>query len=252
MKTSFYFVIWIIIYPLLGLLNNQFVNDNNFIIALILVFALSYFINRAIPNVISYARRTSAYPMLENAFMGNVHGFLNKLSAQTTMSVITAIYFIVATVAIIITFLNDFEDWFAVLLFAYFSYNAMKRSVGFSRIRSLLTQNPTPEQCVAIAQNNLRLNYESYYEARQYKSYQEMFQPRPKGFMIYMIVSIIFATISALLGLATIIMSIITFGGGHTFASTAMAGMLLLYGSLATYYGIFDFIDCIRIFRNSK
>lgn len=31
MKTSFYFVVWILIYPLLGLIDNQFVNRNSFL-----------------------------------------------------------------------------------------------------------------------------------------------------------------------------------------------------------------------------
>ena len=30
MKTSFYFVVWIVIYPLLGLLHNEFIYNNSF------------------------------------------------------------------------------------------------------------------------------------------------------------------------------------------------------------------------------
>lgn len=37
MKTSFYFVVWILIYPLLGLFHSGFVNQNAFIIALLAV-----------------------------------------------------------------------------------------------------------------------------------------------------------------------------------------------------------------------
>ncbi len=34
MKTSFYFVLWILIYPILGLLNNSFINENSFVVPL--------------------------------------------------------------------------------------------------------------------------------------------------------------------------------------------------------------------------
>lgn len=63
MKTSFYFVIWILIYPLLGLLNIDFINNNSFIIALAVVWGLSWLLNRLIPNILlyEYALRTAPY-----------------------------------------------------------------------------------------------------------------------------------------------------------------------------------------------
>ncbi len=41
MKTSFYFVVWILIYPLLGLLHNSFIDNNSFLVALAAVWGLS-------------------------------------------------------------------------------------------------------------------------------------------------------------------------------------------------------------------
>lgn len=38
MKTSFYFVLWILIYPILGLFNNSFIDNNAFIVALAIVW----------------------------------------------------------------------------------------------------------------------------------------------------------------------------------------------------------------------
>ena len=37
MKTSFYFVLWILIYPILGLFNNSFIDNSAFIVAFAIV-----------------------------------------------------------------------------------------------------------------------------------------------------------------------------------------------------------------------
>lgn len=39
MRTSFYFVLWILIYPILGLFNNSFTDNNAFIVALAIMGA---------------------------------------------------------------------------------------------------------------------------------------------------------------------------------------------------------------------
>lgn len=252
MKTSFYFVIWILIYPILGFFHNSFIENNSFIIALIIVWGLSYFLNNAMPNILSYERRTNSYPILEKVYTGNVAGFYKSVSAQTTMSVISALYFVVATVVIIITFFSNFDDWIAVLLFVFFSYSSMKRSVECAKIKTALKQNPTPDECMNIAEHNMGLDYSSYYSRRQTLSYAEMFQPRPSGFKVFLIVSMIFALISAILGILSVIFGLISlFGGlgGHSFAYTAVGSMYFLYGSLAAFYGIKDVIDCFKQFK---
>lgn len=250
MKTSFYFVIWIIIYPLLNLMHNEFIDANSFIIALIVVWGLSYLINRSIPNILGYERHTAAYPLLEDVYTGNVVGFLKRLSTRTTMSIVTALYFVVSTVVIIITFLNDMDEWIAVLIFAFLSWSAMKQSVAMSRIKSMVKSNPTPDQCMQVAENNMRLNYSVYYQWRQTRDYAQMFQPRPKGFVAFLIISVIFAIVAGLLGLVTAVLGIISLFGGVSFANTAFGSMMFLYGSLASYYGIRDTIDCIRSLKN--
>ncbi len=53
MKTSFYFVLWILVYPILGLLNNSFINENTFVLALALVWGLSWLLNQAIPKTLT-------------------------------------------------------------------------------------------------------------------------------------------------------------------------------------------------------
>ena len=63
MKTSFYFVLWILIYPILGLLNNSFIDNNAFIVALAVVWGVSWLLNRIMPNTLTYERALNVAPI---------------------------------------------------------------------------------------------------------------------------------------------------------------------------------------------
>lgn len=54
MKTSFYFVLWILIYPILGLFHSSFIDNNSYIVALAIVLGLSWILNRLMPTTLSY------------------------------------------------------------------------------------------------------------------------------------------------------------------------------------------------------
>lgn len=250
MKTSFYFVLWIVIYPLLGLFHNQFIDTNSFIIAIFAVWGVSYLIKNAIPGIISYQNRIASYPLLEDVYKGNVAAFTKNISRRAIMSVVAALYFIVTTVVIVITFFSDLDNWLAVILFIWFAFNAMKRSVVMVKIKTELRNNPTPQNCAEIIENQFRYNYTSYYNLRQSRDYAEMYLPRPKGLVAFRLLSLLFAAAAAVLGVWFIIPGVESLFNGHTFMMKAVAGMYFLYGSLATYYGISDLIDIVRSFKH--
>ena len=102
MKTSFYFVLWILIYPILGLLNNSFIDNNAFIVALVVVWGLSWLLNRIMPNTMTYEHALNVAPILEDVYTGNVASFSKRLSKEATIELVTAIYFIVTTIVIAI------------------------------------------------------------------------------------------------------------------------------------------------------
>ncbi len=85
MKTGFYFVLWILIYPILGLLNNSFINNNAFIVALAVVWGLSWLLNRVMPKTLTYEQVTQIAPILEDVYTGNVPSFKKRLSKETTI-----------------------------------------------------------------------------------------------------------------------------------------------------------------------
>lgn len=243
MKTSFYFVLWILIYPILGLLNNSFIDNNAFIVALAVVWGLSLLLNQIMPNTLTYERALNVAPILEDAYTGNVASISKRLLKDATIELVTAIYFIVTTIVIAIAiFKAGVNNWIALLIFGFFTFGAISRSARLIKAKINLKNNPNPEQCMEIAEETYKLDYASYYEAHNGADYSHMMPEKPKHFKIFQVCSTIISAICTLLGAAYIILGVLLFFGQPIEVQT-IAGMYFLYGTLATYFGIKDFIS---------
>lgn len=247
MKTSFYFVLWILIYPLLGLFHNTFINNNAFVIALIFVWGLSWLLNRLMPDTLAYERVSQLLPILEDVYTGNVASFKKRLVRDANIETMTAIYFIVSTIAIaLVVFKAGVNDWIALIIFCLFTYGAISQSISFIRAKAALKSDPTPEQCMEIADKTYDLNYAPYYEDRNTVSYQDILSPKPRHFKAFNVFSIIIAVIAFLLGLNNIVVGIILMLSEVPIEVEALAVMYLMYGALAVFFGVKDFISCIH------
>lgn len=253
MRTSFYFVLWIVIYPLLGMLHNDFVDNNAFIVALIVVWAVSWFLNRAMPRTLAYETRRRLSPILEDIYTGNVAEFRRGLRRDTIVETVTAVYFCVAIVVVAIGALQGgLDDWVALLIFAFFAFGTISRSVKLLNASRSLSSNPTPQRCEEIAQEIYNLNYASYYQAREkYVAYEDVLPERPRFFQLFQIFSLLVAIAALVLGVYFVVVAIMSVLAQGTFMSGAYAGMFFLYGSLAAYFGLRDTFSIIRSFRKS-
>ncbi|MCM1110703.1 MAG: hypothetical protein NC336_05810 [Clostridium sp.] len=251
MKTSFYFLLWISIYPLLGLLGNSFVDNNAFLFALAAVFGLSWLLRRTMPRTISYEQFSSVAPILEDVYTGNVASFRKRLSREACVETVTAVYFCVTTALILFVALRyGGGDWVSMGIFLFFTIGAVTRSVSLAKGCTRLRQNPTREECAEIVRDTYRMNYDSYREARSATPYTLLFPERPRNYKVFRWFSIVVAAIVSVLGLFYIVTgSIVMFGSGNM-AGSALACMYSLYGSLAAYYGIKDFITLFRSLRH--
>lgn len=253
MKTSFYFVLWILIYPILGLLNNEFVNNNDFFVALVAVWGLSWLLNRVMPKTLMYERASQIAPILEDVYTGNVSSFSKRLSSDTFIETVTAIYFSITTLVVAMTiFLVGVNDWVALIVFGFFTIGAISRSIKLGKAKVALHSNPTDEECMEIATDVYQLDYASYYEAHSGVEYTDILPPKPRYFKGFQIFSLVVAGIATLLGLLYIISGIIIMFKGRSIEIGALAGMYFLYGSLATYFGVKDFITIAKSFKKES
>lgn len=253
MKTSFYFVLWIIIYPILGLFHNDFIDDYAFIMALGAVWGLSWLLRRLMPDTLTYERVSQIAPILEDVYSGNVASFGKRLMRESSIELVAAIYFALTTIVIgMAIFIAGINEWLALIIFGVFTYGAIRRTTNLMKAKSSLIRNPTVEQCMEIANETYDLDYAFYYEQRQQLSYNEMFPPRPRHFNAFQIFSLIIAVIAVLLGLFYILSAILLMLSSFSLEAGAIAGMYFLYGSLATYFGIKDVITISQYFKSKN
>ena len=254
MKTSFYFVIWIIIYPLMGYFNLGFLGSNSFLVALIIVWGLAWFINKSIPDTLAYEHASQTLPILEDVYTGNVSEFSHRLSRTAAVATVTAIYFCVATIAIIMAvFKYGLGDYIALIIFGFITYSTVYRSIGLIKADNLVKKYPTTDECIKITEDIYKLDYIGYCNNRQLYSYDHLLPPRPKYFTVFQVISILFALGAIIFGIYFIWNSVfVLWITRYTFESSTVAMMNLLYGSLAVYFGISDLVQIVQAMSRKK
>ena len=255
MKTSFYFLLWMLIYWVIDLLPIHNAGEYSFIIAFVLVYLLSMALSRMMPHTIAYDRTVSTAGLLEDVYQGNVSAFRRRLGRQAVVETVSAIYFAVTIVVLVWVIFNTGQyDIFAIIIFAFLAFGAIGQSSRLIKANSELISNPTGEQCARIAIDTYRLDYAGFYEAHQGRKIEEMLPPRPRHYYIFLIFSLLVAATTTLFGLYFLYSSVIVFLNvyGTISATAAAAAMYFLYGSLATYFGIRDCISTFTALRHYK
>ena len=251
MKTSFYFVVWIVIYPLLSLFHSDVIEQNAFIVALLAVWGLSWLLNRSMPETLAYERISQAAPIMEEVFTGDIGHFRKRITRQAIVEALTSFYLLIATFVILLS-ITDYgsDDWLALIIFALLTFSAISRSIKLLKAYSLLKANPTKEECEHIIVDVYQMDYPAYAEQRERCSYEHMFPPRPVHFKAFQIFSMMVSGICVILGLVYIVLGVLVIFGSGFSAAEAIAGMYFLYGSLATYFGIKDLISGSSSYRS--
>ena len=254
MKTSFYFVIWIIIYPLLGLLNSPVLNQNSFIVALIIVWGLSWLLNRSMPETLRYESALSRATIMEELYSGNADALRKRLTRQTTVQFVSAVYFGATFIFVLYSILHhsDANDWIALVLFGLFAFGAINSAATLNKATRQLQDDPSEDAFSSVLGNIYRLDYPSYRSGRMGNTFKEMLPPAPPHIKAFRIFSLIVAVFCALLGIFQLIRGILLIADFHSNIGISGGIMYVLYGSLAAYFGIKDSIDLGTLLRNSK
>lgn len=249
MKASFYFIIWIVIYPLLGLIGSPWINQNSFLVALIFVWALSWFINKTMPETIAYERKLEYAQIMNEVYTCNVRGFKRRLSQKATVEFIAAVYFgFTSLLTLYIMFAGNRSGFFELIIFGLLAAGTIMRAAKLQKYAWRLRQNPDPQECVTIV-DEMGMDYASYYEERQNSLSGAILPPPPRHFGVFQVFSILIAAVCAILGIIFMVLALIGIFHNASFGATSYGIMYLLYGSLATYYGVKDCISSINYFK---
>ena len=250
MKTSFYFFLWIIIYPLLGLFHNAWIDQNSFLVALFVVWLLSWILNRNMPETLQYERTTEVMTVMEEVFSGKVKAFMKRLSRIVTVDFISSVYLGVAFVFVLFSMVRgSADDWIALLIFGFFAFATLSRAFQLNKSYQRIKAQPTKEECISVLENIYRVNYTSYYNSRIQASAESLLPPQPKFYKAFQIFSLVIAILCGLFGIYYLVMSIIILAIKSGPEAISGGIMYFLYGSLATYFGIKDSVSGIQYLR---
>lgn len=250
MKTSFYFVLWIVIYPILGLTGSEWIEQNSFFVALICVWGLSWFLNKSMPETISYEKKLNLAQIMNEVYTCNVDGFRRLLNRMSIIEFIGALYFgITFLLSLFIIIAGYVSGLLELIVFGLLAGGTISRAAKLQKYSWQLRKNPDPQESVTIVEE-MGMDYATYYEERQNWERESIMPPAPRNFSVFEIFSMIAAVICTLLGVVFIILAIMgIIGHDASFGTTSLGIMFLLYGSLATYYGVKDCISSLNYFK---
>lgn len=245
MKTSFYFVLWICIYPILDLTGVPFLQENSFFVALLIVmFAVPHLTKKIFEKDIIYTHNKRVIDYFETIYTNNVAKIKKGLMTNIILNSVVFIYFVSYVVGILVMGVPD-----ALLQYIVFGVLSLlsgswivKNVSQYLKVKDIVTFDEDNIECV-INENDLPV-YEEYKEKRAMVSYQQLLASLGNGGKALKITSIVFAIICTLLGLVFVYqwLPLIFFGFNGELIIMAM----IVYASMAVYYGIHDLIESVR------
>lgn len=237
MKTSFYFFLWFIVYYLIGLTGSKLLIQNDFFVALILVFFISRLDSKLFHKEAQYQANLNRAYIFEIFYSHDVEKMIKIARQRFLGQTIWAIYCIL-TVAGLVALHNT--DFVAYAIFGFFGVMSMIASSKFFSQYRTIKENGLPPFNESQFSEDAE-SYMRYCELRKQYSSQEL-QPQVP-------------TISKWVNAASIIFAVSCVGGGlfylylilfEVIRINMLFSAMLIWAILAIYFGIKDLISSIR------
>ena len=245
MKTSFYFVMWICIYPILDLTGVPFLRENSFVVVLLVVmFVIPHLTKKIFERDIVYSRNKQVIDYFEVIYTNNIAKLKKRLMTNIILNSIVFVYFMSYLIGILLLGVpNALMQYvvFGVLSLLIGSW-IVKNVSQYMNIKDIEEFDEYNIEYV-LTENDLSA-YEDYKTQRADVSYEQMLASLGTGGKALKITSIVFAIVCTLLGLVYIYkcLPLLFFNFNGELLIIAM----VVYASMAVYYGINDLIESIR------
>lgn len=201
MKPTFYFGLWMLIdlmpVPItIELPDKSLISNIGSFLELAVTFGVLWLLYRIMPKTLTYDGRVKDTSILEDVYTGDVKSFRKRLSREIMDKTILAIFFFALTAAdLLMDLIDGYNEWIYPIVFGFFTFRLMNRSIKLLKAKSGLDSNPTSEQCREIANGVYGLDYASYHEARGNRSYQDILPKLPAHYELFQVISLTFAII---------------------------------------------------------
>lgn len=240
MKTSFYFFLWFIVYYLIGLTGSQILIQNDFFVALILVFFISRLDSKLFYKEAQYQANLNRAYIFE-IFYSNDAKKMGKIVRQRFLGQTVWAIYCILTVAGLLALHNT--DFVAYVIFGFFGVMSMIASSKlFSQYRDI-KDNGLPSFEDSQFSDDVE-SYNRYCELRRQFSASELLPHAPSLSKWVNIASIVFAI--ACIGGGLFYLFLILFEVSHI---NMLFSAMLIWSVLAIFFGIKDLISSIRILQ---
>ena len=245
MKTSFYFVLWICIYPILDLTGVPFLQENSFFVALLIVmFLVPNLVKKLFEKGLIYNQQKRTIDYFETIYSNNVAKLKKEIMLNIVLNSVVFVYFVSYVVGLLVLQVSD-----ALLQYVVFSVLSL---LSASWIFKNVSQYMKLKDVEYFDEDNIdyvlavdaQPVYEQYKAQRATMSYQQMCESLGKGGKALKITSIVFAIACIFLGIGLIYLWLPEFFVNFNGEIIIMA--MIVYASMAIYYGISDLIQSIR------
>ena len=245
MKTSFYFVMWICIYPILELTRVPFLIENSFIVALLVVMLVIPHITKKIfEKDIVYSQNKRIIDYFEAIYTNNVAKLKKQLMTNIILNSVVFIYFVSYVIGILVLRVPDaFIQYIVFGLLSLLAGTWIVKNVSqYIKIKDV--EEFDEDSLEYVLTEDDESVYENYKAQRAEMSYGQILASLGNRGKALKITSIVFAIACAFLGLvfAYIWLPLLLFNSNGELLIMAM----VVYAGMAMYYGISDLIESIR------
>ena len=245
MKTSFYFVLWILIYFVLLPCRVEFITHNAVIGVSIIVLVIYWLIscNGSSQESLLYERKLQRAKKIEEN--GHISNSYKSIIVRILCIFIIVIYiFSVTALAWILNRIhtrdNDWwiqTDWIGFFIYALFTFRIFFKQIALSEF--------------LIHSENSSKTDESH--ITEYRNH--VMASRPKLFKLYQALNLLSSLLATIFGIIFVGVSCyFFFGPAVTYEEkcVGLACIFYMYGSLAAFFGVKDFISVIHSESNLK
>ena len=98
MKTSFYFVAWILVYVLIDILNIQLLKENSFVAACVIVWGGAYIMNKVFASNVQNQQVRDVAKFYEKIYTDDVSGLRKEVFKDLILEISATVYLLLAII----------------------------------------------------------------------------------------------------------------------------------------------------------
>ena len=231
MISSFYFVMWILIYFLIIISGNRFLGEYAFFVAFIGVFVFGSLANNLCREPIERRNQREFVTMEEIIYTGDIDKLRSRARKRLYMLMASFAYMAIATVGLVL----GHADWIIIGIFAFFTFTTGREVHRMNDEYRRLCQSTG----IDVPDGPFREALENYAARRQSASFLELC-PKPtaseKALRIFNIVVSVACILIGAFFIYFFGLTILQYGT----AGNSSVIINLAYGLLALVYGIND------------